>query len=218
MVFDVEYNHTGLNNFNLFETKGQGYGIDLGTSLIYKKKLFLDIGFVDIGVINFEKGITNLNSNSIVGFTGLSREEADNPEEFLDSIATSFEPDLQSKNSFKEPIGAKLSLMLSYKFGSNTKLSSDKVAYIYYRQGFSEASGVTITPKIYIAANHIMFNHLNIGLSTSWGGFNQFSVGGLIGANFKKFQFGIFSDDFAGFILPEKATGAGAGFLIRFKF
>ena len=63
-----------------------------------------------------------------------------------------------------------------------------------------------------------MFRHFDIGLSTSWGGFNNFAVGGLLGMHFKNIRFSFQSDDFTGFVAPDKTTGAGGGFIFQVLF
>jgi len=113
------------------------------------------------------------------------------------------------------PIGVKFSFMASWEFGETTRQHGPKTLFLFYRQGFSEIPGGTLKPKFSLAIHRPMFRHLHFGISTSWGGFKDFSLGALLGLQFKHFRFGAHSDDLTGLIFPEKATGAGGGFIFQ---
>lgn len=215
--YNLAYNHSGLANFNLFEAKGHGYGIDMGLSYNYKDRWSFDMGLVDFGEIFFDKETTSLDNDAYIKFTGFNEYSLENTTVFFDSIAALMEPHIGSGQKFSTRLGAKFSLMVSYKVKRSTLISSHKELHFSYRQGLSEAPGTTRTPKVSLAFSNVMFRYIDAGMNVSWGGFKKYSVGALIGLRLKHFQLGIYSDDFTGFVAPDKATGAGLGVFLRWR-
>ena len=215
--YDLEYFHTGIDDFDLFRSRGNGFGANLGLSVRYKEKLNFDLGVTDLGSIKYKKDIKRVNSQGLFRFYGLGLEDLIDPTAFLDSIQEIFRPEIDSlgTSTFSLPVGTKLSFMTTYTFGRLSRLHGKNKLFFLYTQGFDEHPGVTVDPKFTLAFHKPIFRHFVGGLSVSLGGFNNYGVGGLIGINFANFRFSIQSDDFTGFFAPEKTTGAGAGFLLQ---
>jgi len=218
MDYDYEYYYAGMDDFSLVSPKGHGYGFDLGFSFSYKSKWNFDLGLTDMGSISFTKNVKELSSIGDFEFKGFNRQALIDLETSIDSLVSFLDADVSEAKEFRMNIGTKLSFMASYTFARKIAWGSERRLFLFYRQGFAEAPGVTQTPKLSLAYNQVALKFLNIGMSTSWGGFNNFAVGILLGMKFKHFQFGFHSDDFTGLIAPEHATGAGGGFLLRLEF
>ena len=220
MDYDFEYRYTGVDDFKFFDPRGHGFGLSLGTSFSYRDKLNFDIGVADIGSIKFTKKIYKVGTENTFRFKGLGLEEVLNPTAFLDSLEQVFTPEIDSlgENSFSMPIGTRFSFMASWVFGKTTKINGPKTLSLLYTQGFSERPGVTVNPKFTVGIHRPVFRHLLLGASASWGGFNNFALGGLIGVHFQHFKFSAYSDDFTGLIFPESGTGGGGGFLLQILF
>lgn len=220
MDYDFEFYHTGLEEFNLFNINGHGFGMNLGTSFSYKDKLNLDLGITDIGFIQFNKDVTRVEGKNDFTFSGFDETAIIDPTAFLDSLEAIFTPlkDSLGNNSFRMPIGTRLSFMASWMFGKATKNNGPRQLSFYYTQGFSENPGVTTNPMFTLALHRRILKHMVIGLSTSYGGFGAFALGGLVGAQFKNFRFSVQSDNFTGLILQDTATGGGGGFIFQYLF
>lgn len=220
MDYDFEYRYTGIDDFKFFDPRGHGFGLSLGTSFSYKDNLNFDIGVSDIGSIKFTKKIYKVGTENNFQFKGLGLEEVLNPTAFLDSLEQIFTPEIDSlgENSFSMPIGARFSFMASWVFGETSKINGPKILSLLYTQGFSEQPGVTVNPKFTLGLHRTVLRHLLIGASASWGGFNNFAVGGIVGVHFQHFRFSVQSDDFTGLIFPDSATGGGGGFIIQVLF
>jgi hypothetical protein len=218
--YDFEYYYTGIEDFNFFDPRGNGFGINLGTSFSYKDELYFDIGVTDLGYIKFEKKVTRIGSENLFEFTGLGLDAIVNPTAFLDSLEEVFQPVIDSLrgHSFKMPVGARLSFRTSWVFGRTNKINGPKTLSFYYSQGFEENPGVTLRPRFTLALHRPMFKHFLFGFSASYGGFSNFVLGGLIGMHWKHFRFSFQSDDFTGLIFPDSGTGGGGGFIFQMLF
>ena len=218
--YDIEYRYTGIDDFNLFDTRGNGFGANLGVTFSYKEKLNFDLGITDLGSLKLKQDVAKVNSESDFRFYGLGLEELIDPTAFLDSLEEIFTPEIDTlgTNSFEMPIGTKLSIMVGWSFGKITEKHGLNTLYLAYIQGFDESPGVTQSPKFTLGIHKLVFRHLNLGLSASLGGFNDYAVGGLLGLQFKNVRFSLQSDDLTGFIAPNKTTGAGAGFILQLLF
>jgi hypothetical protein len=215
---DYEYRYTGIEDFNLFEPRGHGFGVNLGTSVSVKDKFHFDIGISDLGSIKFNNTINRMTSSGSFKFTGFELEDIINPTAFVDSLEQIFTPeiDYNGEYSFRMPVGARLSFMGSWIYGRTKIINAPKTLSIFYTQGFSENPGVTLSPKFTLAVNRPFGRHFLTGVSTTWGGFNNFAIGALAGMHFKHFRFSVQSDDITGLIFPESGTGGGLGFIFQY--
>ena len=218
--YDFEYRFTGIEDFDLFDPRGHGFGLNLGLTFSYNDKLNFDLGVTDIGSITYEKNVRKIGTQNDFTFTGLGLQELLDPTAFLDSLERVFTPEIDTtgENSFKMPIGTRFSFLTSWQFGETSKTHGPKTLYLSYTQGFSNDPGVTTKPKFTTAIHRPMFRHFDIGVSMSFGGFNNFAVGGLLGMHFKHFRFSFQTDDFTGLIAPDNATGGGGGFIFQVLF
>lgn len=220
MDYDFEYRYTGVNDFDFFDARGHGFGINFGASMSYKNILHFDLGVSDVGSIKFTQDIYKIGTLNTFRFSGLGVEELVNPTAFIDSLKTVFTPEIDSlgQNSFKMSIGTKLSLMASWRIGRDHKFHGPLTLSMYYLQGFSEKPGSTTNPQFTFAAHRTLYHHFVFGISTTIGGFNDLALGGIVGVEFKNFRFSFQSDDLTGFLLPNKATGAAGGFIFQVLF
>lgn len=218
--YNFDYRYTGIQNFNLFKTYGHGFGLSIGTTFSYKNILNFDLALTDIGSIKFNSMVYRVSDDNTFRFRGLGLEDLVNPTAFLDSLEKIFTPEIDSlgDNSFKVPIGKRLHFMLGWKLVKENKFHGPVRLSFLYLQGFSEQAGSTLYPEFSLAIHSSIFQYCVLGLNATWGGFNNFAMGGIIGMRFKDFSLSFYSDNFTGFIFPNKATGAAGGFMIQFLF
>lgn len=213
--YDLEYRHTGISNFNLFESKGEGYGADIGASLEYNKRLSFHASVIDWGSITFsENTITNKN-NMTLNFGGLDNEGVENPTAYADSLIAPISSTIEGNDSFKKNIGTKLLLMASYKIKGSNFISSNKVIHAYYRQNISKSVDGVNKPMVALGFNNTMLRMFNVGFNSAWTSDDRVVFGGLLGVTFNHFDISVYSNDFTGYISPNGAKGAGFGFLLK---
>ena len=215
--YDFNCYYAGIRDFNFFDKHGYGFGLNLGTSFSYNNILNFDLGIKDLGSIKFNRDVTKIGSKNELEFNGANPDELIDPIAFIDSIDIIFKPQVDSlrKNSIKMLVGTRFGFMASWVFLNTQGIIGPQTLSLLYTQGFSESSYTTIKPKFALALNSILLNHLQIGISSSYGGLSNFGLGALLGVQFKNFRFGLQSDDFTGIVLPDKTTGAGIGVIIQ---
>ena len=220
MDYDFEFAHAGIDDFNFFNIKGHGFGLNLGTSFSYKDILNFDLGVTDIGFIQFNNDVIRVEAQNEYTFSGFDEAALLDPTAFLDSLEAIFTPikDSLGNNSFRMPVGTRFSFMTTWAFGKSNENNGQRQLSFYYTQGFSENPGVTTNPMFTLALHRRVLKHLVLGISTSYGGFGGFAVGGLVGVQFKHFRFSVQSDNFTGLIFQDTATGGGGGFIFQILF
>lgn len=217
MDYNFEYYYSGIKDFSFFDPRGHGFGINFGTSFTYKDRLHFDIGLTDLGYIKFSKKITKIGTGHQFEFEGLDLDEVINPTAFLDSLGNIFAPvtDSLSNNSFKMPVGTRLSFRTSLDLRRTKKFDRPVTLSFYYSQGFSDNPGITKHPYFALAYHRPVLKHFLFGVSASYGGINKWAMGGLIGMHWKHYRLSFQSDDFTGIILPNAGTGGGMGFMFQ---
>jgi hypothetical protein len=218
--YDFDFRFTGVDDFNLFETRGYGFGLSLGTTFSYKETLHFDISMTDIGKIHFDQSVYRMGEENAFRFRGLGLEELSNPQAFLDSLGVIFAPKIDTLGdySFEVPVGMRFSFMTSWVFGKKMQGHGPMTLSLFYSQGFSEQPGSTLSPEFSLVFNSILFQHLVVGTNVTLGGFNNFAVGIQVGMHFKNFRFTLISDNITGFIFPNQATGAAGGLMLQYYF
>jgi len=216
--YDLDYSFVGIGDFNLFKTRGNGFGMGLGTTFSYKDVLHFDLALTDIGKIKYDHLVNYLVDDTTFHYTGLGLAELVNPDAFMDSLQNIFTPEVDTlgNKAFKVPVGMRLSFMTSWVFGEGHKNHGPATLSLLYSQGFSEQPGSTISPEFSLMIHRRMFRYYTFGLNVSLGGFNKLAVGAQVGAHFRKFRFSLYSDNLTGFIFPNSATGAAAGVMMQF--
>ncbi len=171
-------------------------------------------------MIKYNRLVNYLADVTTFHFTGLGLSELVNPYVFLDSLESIFTPEVDTlgNNSFKVPVGIRLSFMASWIFGKQIQNHEPMTLSMLYTQGFSEQSGSILTPEFTLAFHSIIFCYFTMGMNVTLGGFNNFAVGGQIGMHFKNFRYSLYTDNITGFIFPNQATGAAGGFMFQFLF
>lgn len=218
--YHIDLRYTGIDDFNLFETRGHGFGLSLGTTFTYKEVLNFDIALSDIGKIHFNRRVYRTAEDDKFQFSGLGLEEIIDPLAYLDSLEMIFSPKLDSLGdySFVIPIGMRFSMMSSWTFGKEFQRCGPMTLTFLYSQGFSEQPGSTLSPEFSLMFHTRLMRHLVLGTNVTLGGFNNVAVGFLAGINFKNFQFSLLSDNSTGFLFPNQATGAAGGFMLQYNF
>ncbi len=219
---EVDYNYnvfySGVEDYSFTKSRGGGFGANLGTTVAYKERLFLDLSLNDLGSITFKNDVQSFQGNDVVRFSGLNREDLNDIENYADSMATIFENKVVEGGNFKLPIGTRLFVQLLYKFKKDNWESNRANLYLTLVKGFEELPGVTKEARVSIGYNRRVFRGLFLGSSASYGGFNNLAIGALLSVKTAKYSFGIHSDDFTGAVFPSLGTGAGFGFVLQRYF
>jgi hypothetical protein len=218
--YNFDFRYTGIDDFSLFETRGHGFGLSLGTTFTYKEALNFDIALTDIGKIHFNRSVYRLGEDNEFQFHGLGLDELINPQAYLDSLERIFTPTIDSLGdySFAVKMGMRFSFMTSWTFGKELRRRGPMTLSLLYSQGFSEQPGSTLSPEFSLMFHTRILRHLVLGTNVTLGGFNNVAVGLQAGMHFKTFRFSLFSDNFTGFIFPDQATGAAGGLMLQFYF
>ncbi len=215
--YDYVYFSSGINDFSLTNSKGNGLGLSLGTTFEWQNRLAFDVAVNDLGAITFKKDVAIVKDSESFTFEGLDGEGLKNVNAVTDSISALIENEEVLQQSFRRPVGTQLLLQLSYQFTDYSSKENPTRFYLTYIQGFNEQPGISTNPRVIIAAHTRLFKSIYFGLNTAFGGLNPLAIGGLVGIRIRNLRFSIQSDDFTGFILPSKGTGIGLGFTFRYS-
>ena len=155
--FDYNYDVfiAGAEAFSITDTKGEGFGGNLGVTAKWKERVSMDIGLSDIGGLRFYSDTQKFSDNGFVSFSGLARNDFDNMEEYADSLAAIFENEIVKGQSFYMPLGTRLQIQAAYHFMTDSEETNPGNLFLTYIQGFRELPGVTRRPRFSIGYNCI---------------------------------------------------------------
>jgi len=210
-TFDYDLKESSIdNNFSPFKPSGRGLGTDLSVTYFLNPNFEFAASVNDIGYIHYTKdaedyskvGVEAYNGDIISNFFGGVQENAN-------QLTQAFNPTKTVGGSYNVSLGTKLNLMAEYK-----QIKQDSVhgtyelnsVFLTYIQGFQNVADATTNPFISAGYKH-SFRHFNLGLSMSYGGYNNFVFGPFVGFKGKHSCLMIASDNFGGLIFPHIATG-----------
>ncbi|ELR69666.1 hypothetical protein C900_04891 [Fulvivirga imtechensis AK7] len=213
--YDYSIYTSGIENFSFFKGRGHGWGGNVGITMSYEKRHYFDVGVSDIGSITFFNETKVFNDNNTILYSGLTRRDLEDLSNYADSVANIFDNKVVTDKNFKMALGTRLMLQYSYRFVYDDPERNPGNIFITLVKGFSELPGVTREPRISIGYNQRILKTFFVGISSSWGGFNDLAIGGLMGVRIRKTRLGIHCDDFTGFLFPKLGTGAGIGLILQ---
>lgn len=211
-TFDYDLKTSRIDkNFSPFNPSGKGFGADLSLTYFLNPNFEFAASVNDIGFVHYTKdaedyqkvGAESYNGDIVSNiFGGIET----NPHQLTEA----FVPTQTEGGSYNVYLGTKLNLMAEYK-----QLKQDSIHGVYelnscfltYIQGFHNVAGATTNAFISAGYKHAFGNSLNLGISTSYGGFNGFVFGPFAGFKWKHTCLAIGSDNFGGLLFPHIATG-----------
>jgi len=158
----------------------KGLGVDLGASYRYSDKWTFSASVINLGYINWKKGVTNYESKGEYVFSGIDNDELFNGNfdfdatEVLDSITSIFEFDeTEGKYTTSLPTQVYLSgfYQLAHKTTASATLYSDFVGG--FRKGMSLGVTQTVGRWFQASATYTMharsYNNLGLGIAVGTG-------------------------------------------------
>ncbi|TAF65836.1 MAG: hypothetical protein EAZ55_07590 [Cytophagales bacterium] len=183
--FSVGYKaqYANANEEFSYKRAGGGFGTDLGITATYQENLKVSLSVLDIGSINFnqntggyERRDTTFRFDGIlVNTSGVSSNNSNNVIDSLQNIITGKEI---KGGSFSQKLPTRLSLQAEYTLPSGTENAHH--FFFTYIQGFSDIGLASRRPFFSLGYVYQIRNQLNLGLTPSWGGYNNLSLGSFI--------------------------------------
>ncbi len=220
-LFDIDYGTASQQNPSAYDSTakklkpvGYGYGVDLGTTFVFKKKFFLSVAVNDIGKIQWSGNLYKLNDIAVTNFENPGLESTS----FLDQVSQLNGSDGllswqgESKRTTQLPTTARFGLAYdnnkSLKGGIDIILPmSDGVANV---QKPVIAIGGEFTPLPWV--------HLQAGYTQGGNYGIKIPVGIYFTVGKGTYEFGIASRDFVTFFRDNKPTISMAFGFLRFRF
>ena len=234
--YDYNYQTSGMENFDPFKANGAGYGIGLGITGFISEHIEVVASLLDVGSVNFNtntKSYQNSGSQRFEGALVPNLLDADEISIDYNEDLSVYHPDVVEGESYSVNLPTKFGIEFEYKtpekprkkrlqgMSRNISESKKKIAkaeesegnisntvYFTYIQGLNEAPGNTTRPFFSVGYMHDFHDYFDIGLSASYGGFNNFALGTFFAVNIgHSVKIGFSSDNMTALILPKTATG-----------
>jgi Family of unknown function (DUF5723) len=220
-IFDINYDEIATNNPSSLDATapplkpvGQGFGFDLGGSVIFKNKLILSTAITDIGHMNWDGNLYKLNDIQLTNFENPGLESVDFLEQIEQLNGSNALLEWQGEAKVKTALPTTARVGLGYQ-GQKFKLGIDVVA--------PANSSAVNTDKAVIAVGgeYTFFNilHAQIGLVT--GGDYAMKIPMGFYCTFGKrgsYECGISSRDLFTFFRDNQPTISLAAGFMRFRF
>ncbi len=200
---------------SVLQRSGKGLGYDFGLKIAHGGNFSLDVGVIDLGKINFEKGSFVVSNHNAIVYEGYNASTTNAGQNSwvgqLDSFKKMLLPTVEYK-PYSVALGGKLIAQVSYKFGE-----SKRKEVVYYKHNFALAtlygfkSNYLISSKSTTLSGAYMFNLKNIwqvGANVLYNSNDRLKYGFFTSLQFSKFKIGINSND----VLPLVSGAMGQGF------
>jgi hypothetical protein len=189
---------------------------------------------LNLGSVRFDRQTKSYQKEGIHEFDGLFIPNLLGTDpvdiDFQDELSI-YNPNIIEDEAFKIGMGARIGLELEYKTPekprkrrlmgmgksiSKSKEKLDKVdeenisntIYLTYIQGLDNVPGNTTRPFVSIGYMHDFHDYFDIGLSASYGGFNNLALGTFFAVNIAHHvKIGLSSDNISALFVPRTATG-----------
>lgn len=209
---DVDYliHTSGFRDFSLFHSNGSGWGFDAGITVAPVQRAELLIAVNDLGSLKYFRNTLRFSKDTSLRFKGLiinkfyggSQDVAS-----TDSLASLFVPDKARDYAYRIPLGARLIVQGRYELHKN-RPGLQQMLFFTYVQGFQDLPASTRRPFFSLGYSNDVFSFLTLGVSAFTGGYNNFSLGGLVLFTFgNRVKLGIASDNFTPFINKDWGSG-----------
>ncbi len=196
-----------------FRGTGKGIGVDWGVRVDVSPVLSFNVGFTDMGMIQFKRNATTVSNHSHYVFEGYEMkyfgDQQKNVSEQLDSIVKVLTPSVSSA-PYTIPLGKKLLFATNFRIGKKERRETVFYKHNFnfcYVQGFSDYLSSVKAPYFAVGYMYSIANVLNLGINGGLGGLTFTNVGLQITCKFSKIKVGINSNN----ILPLLSLNAGKG-------
>ncbi len=200
---------------SVFQRSGKGLGYDFGLKIAHGSNFSVEVGVIDLGKINFEKGSFVVSNHNAVVYEGYNASTTNAGQNSwvgqLDSFKKLLLPTIEYK-PYSVALGGKLIAQATYKLGE-----AKRKDVVYYKHSISAAalygfkSNYLISSKKATVSAAYMFNLKNIwqvGANVLYNGDDRLKYGFFTALQFSKFKIGINSND----VLPLVSGAMGQGF------
>jgi hypothetical protein len=216
----LDGNSFNVNDKSFRGGSGSGFGMDLALRVSPMSGLSFNVGLMDIGSINFRKGMTNMYNTSSYRYEGTAIDFNGNTALNLDSIASLAKPNY-SHESFKMNLPTKL--IISGSYGLQPQLEKGLTWYRHqlsflYLQGFDNYLSSTTRPLLSAGYTYSMRNVLNLGVNAGVGGIYGGSIGALASLKLGAFRIGVNSNNLLSLLAPKTGRGADGGVMLALAF
>lgn len=202
----------GHSPLSLWKERGNGWAINLGLSIQWRKRLTLDVAANDIGQLKFNSQAQKFSVDNQFTFSGIDKDQINDIQQLSDSLQQHFSQYQSSKQAFRMPLGQRYMLQLSYKIKDTEDTRNTSMAFLTLVKGNANLPTVSKNLLIQIGYQQRLFKFLDVSGSVAYGGFNNFHSGALLGFRFSQFvRLNIFSDNMSGLIVKKWGTGADIG-------
>ncbi|MCR6637899.1 MAG: DUF5723 family protein [Sporocytophaga sp.] len=212
--FNYKVQTSGIDNINLWNSNGKGYGADAGVTVFVNKYLQFTTSILDIGAVKYDKDVTTNERSGQVKYEGLIISRFFGSQKYsTDTLAQIFDPIKTKGGSYKTPLSTRLVIEGKIKTPRTSKKDdqtyNSNTIFFTYIQGFQNLPGSTTKSFFSIGYNHDFHRVFNGGVLLSAGGYNRRAIGAFFSFKIgQSFKWGFSSDNLTGFIFPEYGKGA----------
>jgi hypothetical protein len=210
--FDYNINTSRTdNNFNLFNPSGSGAGLDFSISYYPSSSFTFAAGMTNLNYMTYNKDVVTYSKTGVENYTGAIIQNLFGDIQFNPNQLTSiFLPTTTNGGSFKVPFSPNVNLLAEYQQMISDNKKGDYAQnsiFLNYIQGFVNEPGSTVNPYISAGYTHGFVHTLNLGVATSYGGYNRYTFGPLASIYWSRKRFSIGSDNLGGLLFSHIATG-----------
>lgn len=220
-VFDIDYGDLVENNPSALSNDarsltpvGRGFGVDLGTTIIIKDKIFLSAAVTDIGQMRWDGNVYGLNDITISDYASSGLNSLD----FYEQIAALSGG--QGLVSWKGEQSLTTKLPSVIRLGGGFKLSEKFKAGVDIVNSFNESPGSFEKASIALGAQFspVRWVHLSMGYLTGGNYDTKIPAGVTFTIGKGAYECGIASRDIITFFTEKQPTVSAAGGFLRFRF
>lgn len=199
-----EANVAYLDDENTFT--GNGFAMDLSTTLDFGKDINASVAVLDIGSLTFDKNTYSYSGGGDVTIEGVVLDDIfeDNTFKIDSAILAGFNSKKDSGKTFSMGMPTRLVVHLEKKI-----LKGDYVKhgiYLTYIQGFNNISGATTKPYFAAGYSYSLKNILNVGPTVNYGGYGGFGLGAFLSAKVGPLRIGVGSNAGLSYLMLPSAT------------
>jgi len=169
-----------LDDANTFT--GNGFAMDLSTTLHFGKEMNASVAVLDIGALTFDKNTYSYTGAGDVNIEGVVIDNIfeDNTFQIDSAILEGFHSENDSGKTFSMGMPSRLVVHLEKNI-----LNGDEVKhgiYLTYIQGFNNIAGTTTRPYFATGYSYSLKKILNVGPTVNYGGYGGFGLGMFLSA------------------------------------
>lgn len=220
-VFNIDYGDLVENNPSSLSTDaksltpvGRGYGIDLGTTVIIKDKIFISAAVTDIGQMRWDGNVYGLNDITISDYANAGLNSLDLYEQFAALSGGQGLVTWKGEQSLTTKLPAVMRLGGGFKLNEKFKAGLDIV------NSFNDAPGSFDKASIAVGAQFspVSWVHFSMGYLTGGNYDMKIPAGITFTVGKGAYECGLASRDIITFFTEKQPTVSAAGGFMRFRF